>query len=121
MALGTIGGDDGISGNEVGNEFAYIPDTMFNIRAGLEFDKFSTYLNYFHQSDIFTNADNTDEYKLDSYGILNWSGFVKVNDSTTLFTKVTNLTDEVYAHGIAPDGYRPGAPRIVSVGMEFDF
>ena len=114
-------GDDGISGNEVGNEFAYIPDTMFNIRAGLEFDKFSTYLNYFHQSDIFTNADNTDEYKLDSYGILNWSGFVKVNDSTTLFTKVTNLTDEVYAHGIAPDGYRPGAPRIVSVGMEFDF
>jgi Fe(3+) dicitrate transport protein len=114
-------GDDGESGNEVGNEFAYIPDTMFNIRAGLEFDKFSTYLNYFHQSDIFTNADNTDEYKLDSYGILNWSGFVKLNDSATLFTKVTNLTDEVYAHGIAPDGYRPGAPRIVSVGMEFDF
>jgi Fe(3+) dicitrate transport protein len=114
-------GDDGVSGNEAGNEFAYIPDTMFNIRAGLEFDKFSTYLNYFHQSDIFTNADNTDEYKLDSYGLLNWSGFVKVNDSATLFTKVTNLTDEVYAHGIAPDGYRPGAPRIVSVGMEFDF
>ena len=114
-------GDDGVDGNEVGNEFSYIPDTMFNIRAGLEFDKFSTYLNYYHQSDIFTNADNTDEYKLDSYGILNWSGFLKLNDSATLFTKVTNLTDEVYAHGIAPDGYRPGAPRIVSVGMEFDF
>ena len=39
----------------------------------------------------------------------------------TVFSKVTNLTDEVYAHSVLPDGYRVGAPRIWSVGMSFDF
>jgi Fe(3+) dicitrate transport protein len=102
-----------------GKSFPYIPDTMFNLRGGLEFEKFSTYLNYHWQDSVFTSALN--DHELDSYGILDWSGFFEINKGVTVFAKVTNLGDEVYAHSVLPGGYRAGMPRSWSVGMEFDF
>ena len=107
------------SGAAVGNEFAWIPDTMLNARAGLEFEKASSYLNYHWQDDVWTSAANTD--LLDGYGILDWSGFYEINEGVTLFAKVTNVADKEYAHSTLPAGYRPGAPRIASFGFEFDF
>jgi Fe(3+) dicitrate transport protein len=112
--------EDGyLFGATKGKSFPYIPDTMINLRGGLEFEKFSTYLNYHWQDSVFTNALN--DHELDSYGILDWSGFFKINKGVTVFAKVTNLADEVYAHSILPGGYRAGMPRSWSVGMEFDF
>jgi Fe(3+) dicitrate transport protein len=111
--------DDFYSGAAVGNSFAYIPDTQINFRIGLEFDKKSTYLNYHYQDDVFTTAGNTES--IDSYGVLDWSGFIELKEGVTAFAKVTNLTDSDYAHSNLPRGYRPGAPRIWSLGMEFDF
>jgi Fe(3+) dicitrate transport protein len=104
---------------EVGNSFAFIPDTQLNFRIGLEFDKKSTYLNYHYQDDVFTTAGNTES--LESYGVLDWSGFLELKEGVTAFAKVTNLTDNDYAHSNLPRGYRPGAPRVWSLGMEFDF
>ena len=108
-----------LSGATSGNEFPYVPDFTLNLRGGLLFEKFSTYLNYHHQAEVFTNGANTS--KLDSYGILDWSGFYAISDGVTVFGKVTNLADKEYAHSLLPDGYRAGAPRIWSVGMSFDF
>ena len=102
-----------------GKSFPYIPDTMLNFRGGLEFEKFSTYLNYHWQDSVFTSALN--DHELDSYGILDWSGFFEINKGVTVFAKVTNVGDEVYAHSVLPGGYRAGMPRSWSVGMEFDF
>jgi outer membrane receptor protein involved in Fe transport len=53
--------------------------------------------------------------------VLDWSGFYEIKEGVTAFAKVTNLGDEVYTMSDLPDGYRPGAPRIWSIGMEFDF
>jgi Fe(3+) dicitrate transport protein len=116
---GTFKGEGFFEGAEVGNSFAFIPDTQLNFRIGLEFDKKSTYLNYHWQDDVFTTAAN--EETIGSYGILDWSGFYEVNDGVTAFAKVTNITDKAYAHSNLPMGYRAGAPRIWSLGMEFDF
>ena len=108
-----------LAGATAGKSFPFIPEFQVNVRTGLEFDKFSSYLNYHYQDEVFVNGDNS--ATLDSYGILDWSAFYAINDGATVFTKVTNLTDEVYAHSVLPDGYRVGAPRIWSVGMSFDF
>ena len=117
---GTTGDKDAyIFGASKGKVFPYIPDTMFNVRGGLEFTKLSTYLNYHYQSAVFTNAVN--DHKIDSYGTLDWSAFYQISEGVKTFAKVTNLTDEVYAPSILPGGYRAGAPRIASIGMEFDF
>jgi Fe(3+) dicitrate transport protein len=116
---GTFTGTGVYAGAEVGNTFGYIPDTQLNFRIGLEFDNKSTYLNYHYQDDVFTTAGNTES--IDSYGVLDWSGFLEIKEGVTAFAKVTNLTDNDYAHSDLPRGYRPGAPRIWSLGMEFDF
>ena len=105
--------------NSKGKQFPYIADTLINLRGGLEFEKLSTYLNYHWQDSVFTNELN--DHELDAYGVLDWSAFYDITENVTVFGKVTNLTDEVYAHSILPGGYRPGQPQSWSLGMEFDF
>ena len=109
-----------------GNNIPFIPELQFNIRGGLVFDKASTYLNYHWQDKVYVNGSNTVEIPgfdatIPSYGVLDWSGFYEIKDGVSAFAKVTNLGDEVYTMSDLPDGYRPGAPRIWSIGMEFDF
>tara|TARA_B110000305_G_C19434693_1_gene638237 strand:+ start:48 stop:2171 length:2124 start_codon:yes stop_codon:yes gene_type:complete len=108
-----------LSGASVGKEFPYVPDFMVNLRGGLVFEKASTYLNFHYQGSSYTDGGNTNE--LNKYGSLDWSGFYYGKDGVTVFTKVTNVTDETYVQSILPDGYRVGKPRIWSVGMSFDF
>jgi len=109
-----------------GNSIPFIPELQYNIRGGLVFDKLSTYLNYHWQDKVYVNGSNTVEITgfdatIPSYGVLDWSGFFEIKDGVTAFAKVTNLGDEVYTMSDLPDGYRPGAPRIWSLGMEFNF
>lgn len=109
-----------------GNKIPFIPELQYNIRAGLELEKFSTYLNYHWQDKVYVNGSNSIEINgfdstIPSYGILDWSGFFEIKEGVSAFAKVTNLADEEYAMSDLPDGYRPGAPRIWSIGMEFDF
>ena len=108
-----------LKGAVAGAAFPYIADTMFNLQGGLEFENSRTYLNYHYQDQVFTSGYN--KHKLGAYGILNWSGFYDISENVTIFSKVTNLTDEVYAQSALPGGLRPGQPRIWSLGMEFDF
>jgi len=108
-----------LSGASAGNEFPYVPDFMMNLRGGLVFDKASTYLNFHYQGSSYTDGANSNE--LNKYGSLDWSAFYDVSEGVTVFTKVTNLSDETYVQSVLPDGYRVGKPRAVSVGMSYDF
>ena len=81
-----------LSGASAGNEFPYVPDFMMNLRGGLVFDKASTYLNFHYQGSSYTDGANSNE--LNKYGSLDWSAFYDVSEGVTVFTKVTNLTDE---------------------------
>ena len=76
------------------------------------------YQNWFNGE---TEGPYNTVYPDQDYGVLDWSGFFEVKEGVTAFAKVTNLADEKYAVSDLPDGYRPGAPRIWSLGMEFDF
>jgi len=111
--------EDRYSGGLPGNQIPYISDFQYNIRAGLEFEKWHTYLNYHWQDDVFTDATN--QNKINDYGVLNWSAFYTISDGVGLFAKVTNVANKKYATSDMPDGLRAGAPRIASLGMEFDF
>ena len=68
---------------------------------------------------VYTDAVNSSI--IDDYGTLDWSCFYDIKPGVTIFAKVTNLADEKYVVSDMPDGLRPGAPRITTLGMEFDF
>jgi len=67
-----------------------------------------------------TAPDNFDA-QIKSYGVLDWSASYQISKGINLFGKVTNLADKAYAVSDLPEGLRPGAPRIATVGMSFDF
>ena len=118
-------GESRYEGGLPGNSIPFVADVQYNLRGGLVFDKLSTYLNYHWQDDVYVNASNTapDNFdaQIESYGVLDWSAFYQISKGVSLFGKVTNLADKEYAVSDLPDGLRPGAPRIATVGMSFDF
>ena len=117
----STGADSGdrYTGGLKGNKIPYVPEIQYNARLGVVFEHWSSYLNYHWQDDVYVDAANSS--KIDDYGTVDWSAFFDIKSGVTLFAKVTNLTDEKYATSDMPDGLRPGAPRVASLGMEFDF
>ena len=112
-------GETRYDGGLPGSSIPYIPDFQFNIRGGLVSESFSTFLNYHWQDKVFVSAANTSS--LDEYSTLDWSAFYTISEGVGIFAKVTNITDEEYIMSDLPDGFRSGAPRLASLGMEFDF
>ena len=106
-------------GGSPGKKIPYVPEVQYNIRLGLVYENWSSYLNYHWQDEVYTDAVNSSI--IDDYGTLDWSGFYDIKPGVTIFAKVTNLADEKYAVSDMPDGLRPGAPRVATLGMEFDF
>jgi Fe(3+) dicitrate transport protein len=111
--------EDRYAGGSSGNKIPYVPEVQYNIRLGLVYENWSSYLNYHWQDEVYIDAANSSI--IDDYGTLDWSGFYDMKPGVTLFAKVTNLADEKYAVSDMPDGLRPGAPRVASLGMEFNF
>jgi Fe(3+) dicitrate transport protein len=118
-------GESRYEGGVAGNAIPFVADVQYNLRGGLELDKFSTYLNYHWQDDVYVNASNTAptnfDAQIESYGVVDWSAFYQISEGVSIFGKVTNLADKEYAVSDLPDGFRPGAPRVASLGMTFDF
>ena len=110
---------DRYTGGVPGNKIPYVPEMQYNLRAGLVFEKLSTFLNYHWQDDIFVDATNVST--INDYGIVDWSAFYEFSSGAKVFSKVSNLTDEMYATSDMPEGLRPGAPRIATIGLEFSF
>ena len=117
----STGADSGdrYTGGLKGNKIPFVPEIQYNARLGVVFEHWSSYLNYHWQDDVYVDAANSS--KIDDYGTVDWSAFFDIKSGVTLFAKVTNLTDEKYATSDMPDGLRPGAPRVASLGMEFNF
>ena len=69
--------------------------------------------------EVYTSADNFN--KIDSYGLLDLSLVHHWKEGLDLFGKVTNLTNENYATTRLPAGYRAGAPRLYSIGINYAF
>jgi len=111
--------EDRYAGGSPGNKIPYVPEVQYNIRLGLVYENWSSYLNYHWQDEVYIDAANSSI--IDDYCTLDWSGFYDIKPGVTIFAKVTNLADEKYAVSDMPDGLRPGAPRVATLGMEFDF
>jgi Fe(3+) dicitrate transport protein len=118
-------GESRYEGGLAGNAIPFVPDVQYNLRGGLVFDKLSTYVNYHWQDNVYVNASNTAptnfDAQIESYGVVDWSAFYQISEGVSIFGKVTNLADKEYAVSDLPDGLRPGAPRLASIGMSFDF
>lgn len=122
------------AGGRDGNEVPYIPDFLISFTAGLETNKFRAYLNASFSDETFTSATNSTLEinpntgngdsrfgKTDSYFIVDVGVHYELFENVEIFGKVNNLFEDQYISSRHPQGPRPGAPRLATVGVQYKF
>lgn len=121
------------AGAEDGNEVPYIPELQVNFSAGMEFEKFRTYLNVNWVDERHASGSNSSAEinpvgladarfgKLDRFITVDLSAYYKLTETVEIFTTVQNVLDEEYVTSRVPHGPRPGAPTLASVGVQVYF
>lgn len=118
------------AGGEEGNKVPYIPEFVISAGVGVDFEKFGMHLVGSYVDETFTTASNTSDPvdvngnpdarygKTDSYFLLDFSAYYRLNENTKLLGGVQNILDEEYVSSRHPHGARPGKPRFFYVGLE---
>ena len=109
-----------------GNEMAVAPRESSNLILTLEPDFLSgsfLSLEWIHLGSYWTDPENTSKY--DGHELVNLRASVPVTDRITLFSRIINLTDRLYAERVTYNTFRgdefaPGIPRSGYVGIRFN-
>lgn len=125
------------AGGRSGNRLPYIPPVMVNLTAGVEYDRVRGYVSVNWVSSQWASAANLDAEvvpvgptagtpdarfgKIDSYTTVDLSIYYRVWRNVELFAYAQNVFDESYIASRLPQGPRPGAPRMLGVGVQAQF
>ena len=121
-----ISSDNPVAGVEEGDLLKDVPEHIYSLRAGLEFNNgFNNYLvvKYLDEqcARVGCNRSGDDLQVTDDLLVVDWIGRYAINDNMEVFLKVENLFDEQEIISRNPDGARPNKPRTAMVGMEMRF
>jgi Fe(3+) dicitrate transport protein len=109
---------------EVGDKLPYIAHHTFNISSGVKSNRFGIQFNGTYTGAMRTAAGtgviSTDEL-IESRLILSTNILYQISQHTDVSLGIHNLTDKKYAVSTRPAGWRPGAPRNISFGIEARF
>jgi Fe(3+) dicitrate transport protein len=111
-----------------GDNLAYIPEQVFNLRTGLrDGDQWDLYANLAYVDGMCidntcerSGTDNTFR-ETDSLTVVDLSGSYRVATGARVFAKVDNVFDRQEIVSRSPDGGRPNLPRTAAVGFSVDF
>lgn len=107
-----------------GDELPYLPENLWFFEAGLEGERWSTFMSAAYVDDMRTRAGSGEldpANSTDAHWILDLAANWQLNDGAELFAKVDNLLDEEYVASRRPSGVRPGKPQTLSVGVRLVF
>ena len=110
-----------------GDNLAYLPEQVFNVRAGLRSGElWDAYVDLAYVDEMCINgecnrAGSTKFDKTEAYTVVNFSGSYQVAPGARVFTKIANLMDDQKIVSRSPYGARPNLPRTAYLGMSVDF
>ncbi len=129
------------SGGAKGNRLPYIPRYQIALGTGLESGAWGLYLDSYYQPRTWASANNSpflvnpdanaaaglqpaldSRYgRVDAHLLVDVAVHYRLTEQTRLKLACTNLLDWEYISSRVPIGPRPGAPRLVSLGLEHRF
>lgn len=122
------------AGGQDGNRIPYVPEFQVNFTAGVESGPWGAYATFTYVSETYSNAAETGAEvnpvtgepdarfgRIDSYAVVDLSAFYRLGRGVELFATAKNLFEEEYMASRHPHGPRPGAPRLISGGVEWNF
>lgn len=107
-----------------GDQFPYLANNQFTLLLGLEHRKFNINISGRYMDEMRTapgQGEIQSNEKTDAYFVIDASANYIIHKNISLFTSVTNMTDQVYIVASRPAGLRPGMPRAFNVGIKTAF
>ncbi len=109
---------------QVGDELPYLPQHQWQLRVGLEAERWGLNIGASWVDEMRTTAGTgrpgrTD--RTDSFLVVDLAGSYQLWPGVELFGKVDNLLDNDYIVAWRPAGARPGMPRALQLGVRLDF
>lgn len=126
------GGDWGTGVINKGDLIPFITPHLLTQSIGIESNKFSfTIISRFvgetrtkpGQGDVITPGDNVnynDVNTIGNYWVVDFSGNYKFYKNVSAFTIINNVFDNKYIVANLPQGYRPGMPFAVNLGLKVE-
>jgi len=111
----------GVGRVESGDPLPYVPKFITALTVGLNYKKFENQFVYSYRSKVFDQSVDENRLTVNSYGTLNMMSRYKYNKKLSGYLKIDNVFDQVYASSLRPFGFRPGAPRWFTFGLEYSF
>jgi Fe(3+) dicitrate transport protein len=105
----------------VGDPLPYIPELMASVNLGLRYKKITSNLFYNYKSNIFDQAAAAGQVEIPSFSTVNLNTRYQVDKDLGVYLNVENLLGNDYVSSLRPFGFRPGAPRWVSLGATYTF
>jgi len=104
-----------------GNKLPRSPEWQMSVAAELGFDLQGGRLTfrgeYYWQDETYFRAFNREEFKQDSYGILNlWATYLAPDETWRISAFGKNLSDEQYATNVFLEALFFGAPPLANIG-----
>lgn len=125
------------AGGRKGSRLPYIPPVQVNLTAGVEYERVRGYVSLNWVASQWASAANTDAEivpdgpaagtpdarfgKINAYTTVDLSVYYRVWNDVELFAYAQNVFDESYIASRLPHGPRPGAPRMLGVGIQAKF
>lgn len=107
-----------------GFELPYMPRHAFNVRVGVEGERWRVNMagNYIDEMRTVAGQGSVPTSEsTESAFVVDLAAGYKLTDKAELIARVENLTDEVWISSRRPAGVRPGPPRMVYLGMRVEF
>jgi len=107
---------------EVGDSLPYQPTHSSKAQVGFRYDRLALYADCTYRSAMLDSAGQIEDAPNDVPQLLLFgaSAHLPIHDSFSLFTTVTNITDQSGVTSWRPFGARPTAPMQVIAGLRLD-
>ena len=107
-----------------GDELPYLPQHQVGASAGMTFRRWNTFLNLAYVDAMRTSPGQGPLPKgegTDANLVVDMSLIFLLRENLGLRLQASNLLDEVYIVARRPAGARPGRPRAILIGLDWDF
>ncbi|MDQ3204950.1 MAG: TonB-dependent receptor [Pseudomonadota bacterium] len=109
---------------QAGDELPYLPGNTLNLQAGVQGERWRLALAGNYIDDMRTIASQgaiPESQRTESAFVVDLAASYRLTPQADIFTRVENLTDEVWVASRRPAGVRPGMPRMTYLGMRVRF
>ena len=111
----------GVGRVESGDPLPYVPNLSAVLSLGFNYKKFENQFIYSYRSKVFDQSVDDNRLTVNAFGTLNLMSRYNYNKAFSGYLKIDNVFDQVYVSSLRPFGFRPGAPRWVTFGLEYSF